>query len=157
MHCGTSRLGSQRPVGGHQTHETLAQLIPNSDTPCTCTASSRVELTLISARFVISVLLKPLCYAKPFHHSTHNWCLSSIDRRRDMDHELELTNRHSHSSARRETSSLTGNGPDSDAGSEADVESLASLRKQKDTATEFKGRHIQMMALGTISSSVCRG
>ena len=31
--------------------------------------------------------------------------------------------------------------------SDADVESLASVRKMKDSATEFKGRHIQMMAL----------
>lgn len=65
----------------------------------------------------------------------------------DMDHEPKNRD----SDPKRETSSLSLNGefPDSHEGSEADVESLASLQKQKDNATEFKGRHIQMMALGT--------
>jgi amino acid permease len=46
---------------------------------------------------------------------------------------------------------------DSHDGSEADVESLASLRKQNGNPTEFKGRHIQMMALGTSSPLPCGG
>lgn len=126
--------------------QTPAQLIPNSDTPCTCTASSRVFDSAFQFRHgtLFQFFKTPLCRQACFHCSTRL-------ARRDMDHELK----NDHSDAKCETSSLNGESPESQEGSEADVESLASLRKQKDTATEFKGRHIQMMALGT-SPFACR-